>query len=76
MNNNLKAHLSILGANVIYGINYTVAKDVMPDYISPFGLVFCRILGALILFWSVSLFQYEKVEKREKKSIFQWLWKK
>lgn len=63
--NNLKAHLSILGANIIYGINYTVAKDVMPDYISPFGLVFCRILGALILFWSVGFIRYEKIEKKD-----------
>ena len=63
--NNLRAHLSILGANIIYGINYTVAKDVMPDYITPFGFVFCRILGALILFWSVSFIQYEKIEKKD-----------
>jgi len=65
MNNNLKAHLAILGANVIYGINYTIAKDIMPNYISSFGLVFCRISGALILFWLVSLLNYEKIEKKD-----------
>ena len=32
MNNRLLAHLALFGANLIYGINYTVAKDVMPDF--------------------------------------------
>lgn len=65
MNNNIKAHLALLGANIIYGINYSVAKDVMPDHIAPFGLVFCRAMGALILFWVVHLFNYEKVAKKD-----------
>ena len=65
MNSNTKAHLALLGANIIYGINYTVAKDVMPDFITPFGLVFCRVIGALTLFWIVHSFNYEKVEKKD-----------
>jgi drug/metabolite transporter (DMT)-like permease len=65
MNSNLKPHLAILGANLIYGINYTVAKDIMPNFVTPFGLVFCRVLGALILFWCIHLFTYEKVEKKD-----------
>ena len=47
MSSNLKAHIALLGANIIYGINYTVAKDVMPEYILPFGFIFCRVIGAL-----------------------------
>jgi len=65
MNNNWKPHIAILGANLIYGINYTVAKDVMPNFITPFGLVFCRVVGALFLFWCVHLFNYERVEKKD-----------
>ena len=65
MNSNLKAHLALLGANVIYGLNYSIAKDVMPDYILPFGFIFCRVLGALGLFWLVHSFNYEKVAKRD-----------
>ena len=37
----------------------------MPDFITPFGLVFCRVIGALSLFWIVHLFNYEKVEKKD-----------
>ncbi|MDF1673139.1 MAG: DMT family transporter [Vicingaceae bacterium] len=65
MNSNLKAHLALLGANVIYGLNYSIAKDVMPNYILPFGFIFCRVLGALGLFWLVHSFNYEKVAKRD-----------
>ncbi len=65
MSSNLKAHMALLGANLIYGINYTVAKDIMPVYIQSFGLVFCRVIGALALFWIVHLFNYEKVEKKD-----------
>jgi len=65
MTTNYKAHIAILGANIIYGINYTIAKDIMPDYITPFGLVFCRVIGALSLFWIIHSFNYEKVEKKD-----------
>jgi drug/metabolite transporter (DMT)-like permease len=65
MNSNTKAHIAILGANVIYGVNYTIAKDIMPNFVTPFGLVFCRVIGALTLFWIVHLFNYEKVEKKD-----------
>jgi len=65
MEKNYKAHLALLGANIIYGINYTVAKDVMPEFISPFGFIFCRVSGALLLFWLVFSFNYEKVAKKD-----------
>lgn len=66
MNRLLYAHLALFGANLIYGLNYTIAKDVMPAYIEPFGFIFCRVSGALILFWLVaSLFYHEKVDRRD-----------
>lgn len=65
-NSNLKAHLSIIGANLIYGINYSIAKDVMPEYIQPFGFIFCRVLGALILFWLLQLVvKTDKIERKD-----------
>jgi drug/metabolite transporter (DMT)-like permease len=65
MSTNLKAHLAILGANLIYGINYSIAKDVMPAYILPFGFIFCRVLGALLLFFAISSYIKEKVEQKD-----------
>lgn len=63
--NNLKPHLALLGANVIYGLNYSIAKDVMPQYIQPFGFIFCRVLGALLLFGIVASFYKDKIEKKD-----------
>jgi len=63
----LQAHLALMGANIIYGINYSIAKEVMPEYIAPFGFIFCRVLGALVLFWlftSISKVK-EKVAKKD-----------
>ncbi len=65
MTSNFKAHMALLGANIIYGLNYSIAKDVMPNYIQPFGFIFCRVIGALGLFWLVHSFRYEKVEKKD-----------
>jgi drug/metabolite transporter (DMT)-like permease len=66
LKSSLKAHLAILTANAIYGANFTVAKFVMPDYIKPFGFIFLRVFGALILFFLVSLFlKTEKIEKKD-----------
>ena len=49
------ALLAALGATTIYGLNHTIAKEVMPTYIQGFGFVQVRLLGAAILFWLVSL---------------------
>lgn len=65
MNSNLKPHLALLGANIIYGLNYTIAKDVMPEFISPFGFIFCRVAGALLLFWAIFAFRFEKIAKKD-----------
>ncbi len=55
-------------AQVIYALNYSIAKDLMPHYIKPLGLVMMRITGALILFWTLSLFsRKEKVEMNDLK---------
>lgn len=62
---NFLPHLAILGANIIYGLNYSIAKDVMPAFIKPFGFIFCRVLGALLLFALVSIFYKEKIEKKD-----------
>lgn len=60
------AHFAILGANIIYGLNYSIAKDVMPEYIQPFGFIFCRVSGALLLFWLLATsMKGEKIAKSD-----------
>lgn len=42
--------------SIIYGITFTIAKDVMPEFIEPFGFILLRVGGSVLLFWMVSFF--------------------
>ncbi len=65
MNNSTKAHVFILLANIIYGLNYTIAKNVL-EVIPPFGLVFTRVGISLIIFLVIYvLFIQEKIENKD-----------
>ncbi len=44
-----------LGATLIYALNHTIAKDVMPTYIQGFGFIGIRLIGATIAFWIIGL---------------------
>lgn len=58
--------LAAFGATLIYGLNHTVAKNVMPVYIGPYAFILVRVIGASILFWTVSLFiKTEKIDKKD-----------
>ena len=50
------AILAAIGATTIYGLNHTIAKGVMPDFVKPYGFIMLRVIGAAILFWLASLF--------------------
>jgi len=61
-----KAHLALLGANLIYGANYIIAKGIMPQKLSPNAFVFIRLACCVVLFWSIKfLFVKEKVERKD-----------
>jgi drug/metabolite transporter (DMT)-like permease len=50
--------------SIIYGVTFTIAKDVMPKYVQPFGFITMRVGGSMVLFWFVSfLFTNEKIAK-------------
>ncbi|WP_130734971.1 DMT family transporter [Flavobacterium sp. J27] len=54
-----KRALALLGATfvaLIYGANFTIAKDVMPTYVQPYAFILIRVIGASILFWSLTFF--------------------
>jgi len=62
----VKAHLSIIGANLFFGINYAVAKGVMPNFLKPNGFTLMRIATAFSLFFILSLFlKKEKIERSD-----------
>lgn len=66
MNKRTLAIFAAIGATTIYGINHTVAKEVMPTYVQPLGFIILRVLGATILFWLISLWgPKERIEKKD-----------
>lgn len=65
MSRKVLAHLSLLGANLIYGANYSIAKLVMPEFIKPFGFVLLRCLGAVLLFWLVRFLVNEEIDRKD-----------
>ncbi len=42
--------------SIIYGVTFTIAKDVMPKYVMPYGFITMRVGGSVLLFWLVSFF--------------------
>jgi drug/metabolite transporter (DMT)-like permease len=66
VNIRIKAHLSLFFANLIFALNYIVAKDVLKGYIEPLAFTTFRLSGAVIMFWLTGLFcKNEKIEKKD-----------
>ncbi|NOU17780.1 MAG: DMT family transporter [Bacteroidales bacterium] len=62
----VKAHLSIIGANIFFGINYAVAKGIMPNYLKPNGFTLLRIIIAFPLYFLLSSFiKKEKIQRKD-----------
>ena len=45
-----RVHAALFLVALIYAANYSLAKDVMPHYMTPFGIVTLRVLGASSFF--------------------------
>ena len=66
MNRNIRAHFALLGANTIYGLNYVIAKGIMPDYMMPKAIIFLRVLITVGVFGVLHLIvPSEKVDKKD-----------
>lgn len=52
--------------SIIYGVTFTIAKDVMPKYVDAFGFIVMRVGGSVVLFWLISFFEpKEKIAKED-----------
>ena len=61
--NLIGVHLALLTVNLIYAANFTIAKEVMPEYILPFGFIAIRATITTFLFWLThALFVREKID--------------
>ncbi len=70
MNKRTIALFAAFAATSIFGFNHTIAKELMPYVLSPNALLYCRVVGAAICFWFISLFvKNEKIEVKDFKLI-------
>ena len=46
----MQVHAALFLVALIYGSNYSIAKEVMPEYVGPFGLIVIRVVSAAIFF--------------------------
>jgi drug/metabolite transporter (DMT)-like permease len=67
LNSKIKAHIALFLVALIYGANYTIAKDVLDnEHIKPIGFILMRVITGLILFTIIHTFYVkEKVEKKD-----------
>ena len=66
MNRIFLSHIALIIVNLIYALNYTIAKDVMPEYIQPSGFILLRVIGGSILFFVTYIFFVkERVKKKD-----------
>lgn len=56
MKSRTPALIAAIGANLIYGLNFVVAKGIMPDFLQPRAIILLRVVGATLVFWFVSMF--------------------
>ena len=60
----LKGHAAMIGAEVMWGVSAPVGTAILATGVAPMLLTDCRIIGAAVLFWIVSLLS----RRREKVS--------
>jgi drug/metabolite transporter (DMT)-like permease len=66
MSKTIKAHISLFITTLIFGLHYSIAKGIMPVPLLPMQLLFLRLLGGVILFWTFQrLFVPEKVDRKD-----------
>lgn len=52
---NLRAHISMLAATLLFGANYWIAKGLMPDHLLPMQIIFLRVSGTFLIAWVIQM---------------------
>jgi drug/metabolite transporter (DMT)-like permease len=57
--------MALMAVSLIYGANFTLAKQVMPLYIQPYGFILLRVVFATAMFWLSGLVIKETVARKD-----------
>lgn len=60
-----KTYFALTMVSLFYGINYSVLKIVVPDYVGPYGFIVFRVIIASTVFWCLHFFSREKINWKE-----------
>lgn len=61
-----RVHIALFLVSLIYAATFSIAKEVMPAYIKPMGLIGIRVWGAVVLLWFThALFVREKITDKK-----------
>lgn len=55
-----KAHFALIGANLLFGINFSMVKHIAPSVIQPFALNVIRAVVTTSLLWMIYPFQKDR----------------
>ncbi|SMO39752.1 DMT family transporter [Solitalea koreensis] len=69
MSRQVQVHIALFLVTLIYGATFTIAKEVMPKYIPPYGFIVMRVWGATILFMVAGFFSSVSSIPVEKKDV-------
>lgn len=64
-NKKYPGHIALLCANIFFGLNMSISKDLLNGVISPVGLNALRFMAGALAFWFIALFTWEKVTKKD-----------
>ncbi|MCO4293418.1 DMT family transporter [Solitalea sp. MAHUQ-68] len=73
MKKTVQVHAALFLVALIYGATFTIAKEIMPTYIAPYGLIVIRVWGASLLFILMGWFSNlpaVKIERKDYKGMF------
>lgn len=60
-----KTYIALTLVSLFYGVNYSVLKIVVPDYMGPYGFIVFRVITASAIFWIIQSFNWEKINWKE-----------
>lgn len=57
----IKIYIALTLVSALYGVNYSILKVVVPEYIGAFGFILYRVAISVIIFWLIYSFLLEKI---------------
>lgn len=61
-----KSHLALIAANILFALNYSYSKSIIPDFMTPQALSLARVMAAsLLLGVLIPFFRHQKIDRKD-----------